>query len=47
MCHFLKTYRLLEATLFLEGPFVREISFQVASDFAIFHAVLMALGVPH
>lgn len=47
MCHFLKTYRLLEATLFLEGPFVREISFQVPSDFAIFHVVPMTLSVPH
>lgn len=36
MCHFPKTYGLLKAALFLKGPFVREISFQIASFLIIF-----------
>lgn len=47
MCHFFKTYRLLKATLGLKGPFVREISFQVASNFITFHMVLLTRSITH
>lgn len=43
MCHFPKTYGLLKVALFLKGPFVREISFQIAS----FHIILLVFSVAH